>query len=186
MSRHFGRNRRRKLESECARLRAAHAMDAALLNDMDAKNERLRAIIARIEAIVGPHFAGFPPKSVYLGCPPNAYSWKVERTRPLRPESLAGDTAFVERPVLETVTLWRLEADCTLVDGAVHVRLQYMSPDGPRSTYMLSEQALLEMPLPALVEEIAPAMLAKLREYVQHGSAAAARNQGLPSNAKAR
>lgn len=169
MSHRFGRNRRRKLEAEAARLRFAHVLDAGLLNNMERQCAELRETIDRIERLVGPHFAALPPKTLRTNAGAVRTAWNVQRVRAHvnRPD-LASDNTPVTAPSIETLTAYLLETNAEAVDGCVHLRLQYAGDGGVRSTYMLTPQALREMPLRPLVEEMAPRMLTALRK-APHG-----------------
>lgn len=64
MSKRFGRNQRRKLHERVAQLEIAVCVESDLKSHIRQERDRLSQTLATVERMLGPHFAGLPPKTI--------------------------------------------------------------------------------------------------------------------------
>lgn len=170
MSKRFGRNQKRRMRSEIARLEVeklsiqdrsdeleernanleiAHIMDSELLKSMSHNLSEMRKAMSTFESVVGPYFIGLPPKvnrvdkihDVYHIPSTTRFSTKVWDSRDISELSFKVHS-------LETTML---DAEYKELLGRMHIRLN--GPAGDYA-YATTTEALMMIPKSDLIERL--------------------------------
>lgn len=169
MSRRFGRNQKRRMRAEIQALQEAHVREAGLLRHMSNRLSDLRAVMADVVRVVGPHFIALEPEIMEQILPPNGYLRMPVRER-MNEMLLRYEHGEAEAQVLRFVNMLVYHA-ASWADDMRHMQhFAIVSPKG-EVAYAVSETALQSAPPEILARNIVQALGKEIEQRITRGRA---------------